>query len=96
MALKKMLECSVCLCVIYKLQREVLEIRRYLTGSGKDVFGAWMLLRLGLSPETAESLAQPRTPNEGPVHSRDSVAGASCIDPSADSAGVDSDRKRTS
>jgi hypothetical protein len=44
-----MLECSVCLCVIYKLQREVLEIRRYLTGSGKDVFGAWMLLRLGLS-----------------------------------------------
>jgi hypothetical protein len=48
-ALKKMLECSVCLCVIYKLQREVLEIRRYLTGSGKDVFGAWMLLRLGLS-----------------------------------------------
>jgi hypothetical protein len=54
-------------------------------------------------PETAESLAQPRTPNEGSVHSRGSVAGASCIDPSAhkehgpqdDSAGVDSDRERT-
>jgi putative addiction module killer protein len=29
--------------VTYTLQRGgVLEIRRYLTGSGKDVFGAWM------------------------------------------------------
>jgi hypothetical protein len=34
-------------------------------------------------PEAAESLAQPRTPNEGSVHSGGRVAGASCIDPSA-------------
>jgi predicted helicase len=34
-------------------------------------------------PEAAESLAKPRTPNEGSVHSAGSVARASCIDPSA-------------
>ncbi len=110
----------------------MLEIRRYLTGSGKDVFGAWMsglrddrtkaeivarIDRLSLGnfgdckalghglfelridggqatesitrwraelvcccvsachPEAAESLPQPRTPNEGSVHSCSSVAG---------------------
>jgi len=34
-------------------------------------------------PEAAESLAQPRTPSEGSVHSHGSVAQANCIDPSA-------------
>jgi hypothetical protein len=34
-------------------------------------------------PEAAESLAKPRTPNEGSVHSGGSVARASYIDPSA-------------
>ena len=34
-------------------------------------------------PPAAESLAQPRTPNEGSVHSGGGVAEASCIDPSA-------------
>jgi hypothetical protein len=34
-------------------------------------------------PEAAESLAKPRTPNEGSVHSGDSAAMANCIDPSA-------------
>lgn len=34
-------------------------------------------------PEAAESLAKPRTPHEGSVHSGGSVARASCIDPSA-------------
>ena len=34
-------------------------------------------------PEAAESLAKPRTPNEGSVHSGGSVVKANCIDPSA-------------
>jgi len=43
-----------------------------------------VILLFTCHPEAAESLAKPRTPNEGSMHSGGSVATAeNCIDPSA-------------
>jgi hypothetical protein len=53
-------------------------------GAGHPVFG---YLRRSGAPgchsEAVESLAKPRTPNEGSVHSGGDVARANCIDPEA-------------